>query len=96
MEILVSFPAFPSAADLELVSDTIKAQYGLNSVSISPFFEQKKRENFQKVLFGRLSKAKPVPISGLSIDSGTVSICGKVFGVQSRDIPKRGGASFRF
>ena len=96
MEILASFPAFPSAADLELVSDTIKAQYGLNSVIISPFFEQKKRENFQKVLFGRLSKAKPVPISGLSIDSGTVSICGKVFGVQSRDIPKRGGRLLSF
>ena len=37
-----------------------------------------------------------MPISGLSIDSGTVSICGKVFGVQNRDIPKRGGRLLSF
>lgn len=96
MDILAAFPGFPSAADLELVSDTIKAQYSLNCVSITPFFEQKKQENFQKVIFGKPSKAKAVPISDLNIDSGTVSICGKVFGAQSRDIPKRGGRLLSF
>lgn len=96
IDILAAFPAFPSAADLELVADTIKSQYGMNYVNISPCLEQKKQENFEKTLYGKPSKAKPEPISGLNLDSGIVSICGKVFEVQSRDIQKRGARLLSF
>lgn len=44
----------------------------------------------QKVLFGKTIRKAPVPIGTLNLDMNTVTICGKVFSIQHRELKKRG------
>ena len=93
------FPRMPAPAELSALEGRIAGQYGLSKVRISPDFPRPKSAPRPSdggksgggsggVLMGRAVKGQPVDIGTLTLDSGNVTIRGRVFGTDSREITK--------
>ena len=84
---------------LKQLGDTLQTEFGLNDVDIHPFYQDTRKPAKKSgkdsaaktgtVLMGSKISGEPVPISGLSLESGRVIVKGEVFNVTSREIPKR-------
>ncbi len=100
------FPRPAAPAELHTLEGRIASEFGLNSVELtqrtSPTPSAAKAEKSKvsvkksapapgKVLLGRAIKAAPIPMDGLTAESGNVVIQGEVFAVQSRSAARRGG-----
>ena len=108
MEIDASFAAKPEPGALSRLENAILGEYGLRSVyiradypreAIAPKKDAKKKEKAPAgtALLGKLPKNdKAVPIRDLTLESGTVTVTGKVFEITSRKIGRNNAAVLSF
>ena len=106
------FPAMPSPVETSSLSERIRSDYDLRSVSLQPDFPKPVSSVTEaagapgsavgipapagSVLYGRSIRQAPVPMSSLTLESGRVTVEGDVFAVSSRALQKRGGAVLSF
>ena len=106
------FPAMPSPVETSSLSERIRSDYDLRSVSLQPDFPKPVSSVTEaagapgsavgipapagSVLYGRSIRQAPVPMSSLTLESGRVTVEGDVFAVSSRTLQKRGGAVLSF
>ena len=106
------FPAMPSPVETSSLSERIRSDYDLRSVSLQPDFPKPVSSVTEaagipgsavgvpqpagSVLYGRSIRQTPVPMSSLTLESGRVTVEGDVFAVSSRALQKRGGAVLSF
>ncbi len=101
MAIRAWFPAMPAPAEVSALERAIREEYGLAEVTVAgdwprteaPRPDGKKAE---KVLLGRSIKGKSIPISQVSPELKTVTVTGRVFSADSREIPKRAAVVLQF
>ena len=77
----------PDRAAVMAKSEAVRSQILKESALHVPAPEKKKQK---KAIFGKVVSQKPVPIGTLQLDMGTVTVCGKVFSVNHRELKKRG------
>ena len=98
----VWFPVMPAPADIAQLEEHLAAQYRLRAVTIKadhPAPEVKRAaKNKEKILLGRPIRANAAltPMSELTLESGSVTVEGRVFLSDSREIAKRGAAVLSF
>ena len=106
------FPAMPSPVETASLTERIRADYDLRSVSLQADFPKPvsavpegaaaptssvgSSAPAGSVLYGRPIRQTPVPMSTLTLESGRVTVEGDVFAVSSRSLQKRGGAVLSF
>ncbi len=102
MELAVWFAAMPAPAETAALSARIAAEFGLGTVRILADYpraqaapEERKSERGGRVLLGKPARGKSVPMESLTLESGTVTVTGKVFQADSREV-KGGGAVLSF
>ncbi len=101
MAIRAWFPAMPAPAEVSALERAIREEYGLAEVTVTgdwpraetPRPDGKKAE---KVLLGRSVKGKSIPIGEVSPELKTVTVTGRVFSADSREIPKRAAVVLQF
>ena len=103
MDIEARFPARPAPAELSHLAASLREQYGLSAVNITPRFPQEAAKGAaapaggEKLLFGRaLKEPKCTDMGELTLESGTVTVRGEVFAVNNREIQKRGATVICF
>ena len=110
MSVSAHFARMPAPAEISNICEKIRRDYGFNTVELIPEYHQPKvtpapagakpkaesNKPTGTVLMGRTIKGKPVPMSELTLDSGSVVIEGDVFDVTSRKLTKRDGAVLCF
>ena len=111
LEIFPGCADLASPAELQTLSERLKADYGLSGVGMAPDFPRPKLASTSAttgkapasgdapkgdVLYGRAIKQHPVPMNTLSLESGKVTVEGDVVAVTSRVLQKRGGAVLGF
>lgn len=92
MTVAAWFAAMPSPAELQTLSERLKADYGLSGVGMAPDFPRPKLASTSAttgkapasgdapkgdVLYGRAIKQHPVPMNTLSLESGKVRDTGE-------------------
>ncbi|MBE6963777.1 MAG: PolC-type DNA polymerase III [Ruminococcaceae bacterium] len=91
-------------ADLTMVQELICKVYGFNSVEIehtcveqaipdaqsAPSAAQSGEKSAGKIIFGKPIKGKAMAMKDLTLKTGTASVCGKVFGFESRETRRPG------
>ncbi|MCM1150086.1 MAG: PolC-type DNA polymerase III [Butyricicoccus sp.] len=86
------FARMPAPAELGSLERKIAAEYGLKSARVVPDFPDPKAAPKSApgadVILGRGAKGDPVEIGSLTLDSGSVTVRGRVFGTDSREITK--------
>ena len=98
----VWFPVMPAPADLSQLEEHLAVQYRLRSVTLRadhPAPEVKKaQKSKEKILLGRPIRpgTKCTPMSELTLESGGVTVEGRVFLSDSRELAKRGAAVVSF
>ena len=108
MEIHAHFSKRPAPAEINLISEAIKAVYDIRKVTLQPDFpkpkvmtqprspESQKGQPSGTVLMGKTIKGKIRPMSELTLESGSVIIEGDVLQVDSRKVQKRNAAVLIF
>ena len=102
MEVRVLFPAMPAPTTVSSLEWRLSREYGLRGVTIEAEWPReepapKARGAAGKVLYGRPAKgAKIIPVSEASPELKSVTVSGRVFAEESRDIPKRGAYVLQF
>ena len=106
MELEVWFAAMPASAELGALQSRLCAEYGLQSVVFCCDYPQpeavvsaaramEKAEGKKKaedaVLMGKPIKTSPIPLESVNLESGNVTVRGRVFEIDSREV--KGGAS---
>ena len=106
----IHFDTMPAPADLTILSQHIKEDYGLTGVGINPDYTRTARASSSatdpgsnggkspagKVIYGHEIKTKPVPMSTLTAESGKVTVEGDVVALTNRELQRRGGAVLSF
>ena len=91
------FPRMPAPAELSMLESRLRSEYGLRAVTLRgdyPKPEAPKQSGAGTkpaagdVLMGKAVKGQPVEMASLNMESGSVTICGRVFGCDSREITK--------
>lgn len=109
MDAAVWFPNQPSGALLSAIVQALKQEYGLNSARVLPEYPLPEAEEVKtakssgkkstglpaKPLMGKPIKSSRTPMDMLTAESGTVTVEGSVFGVDSREV-KNGAAVLSF
>ena len=103
MEIDAWFARIPAPAELTTVQNRIRSEYGLRSVLIRPDYpheavkEPTKKEapKAARVLMGKAIKTRSVPMDSLTLESGRVTVTGRVFACDSREV-KNGNVVLSF
>ena len=110
MEADIWFPRKPSGAETDAMVQRLKQEYGFNAVQIRPDYpaplpvEEKVRiikaekgnsGGAEKTLLGKPIKSSRVAMDSLTAESGTVTVEGSVFAVDSREV-KNGAAVLSF
>ena len=108
MAVSAWFPTDPAPAELSMLCERLKADYGLEGVGISPDYPRarasvpamavKKAGGVPSgdVIFGRAIRQKPVPMETVDLESGKVTVEGDVIAVNHRTGLKKGGAVMSF
>ena len=103
MALGVYFARMPAPAEKSALEQSLCAQYGLKSVTLAADWPQLRQERHEdahgnRVLYGRAPKAgaKITPMSDLKPEMGAVTVRGRVFAVNNREIPRRGAAVLSF
>ena len=107
MTVSAWFSSMPSPAEETEICARLKSVFGLDSVKLSPDFpapkyapaasgQSQSKGPAGDVLFGRVIKQSPIPMSSVDLESGRVTVEGDVVSVDSRVIPKSGAAVLGF
>ncbi|MDR1132190.1 MAG: PolC-type DNA polymerase III [Oscillospiraceae bacterium] len=110
MKIIAVFRRCAIPAELHTLEGRIAAEFGLNSVVVgqenaaAPVKKTagpaEKRALSParpgRTVFGRAARGAPVPMRTLTLESGSVVVCGEVFSVKSREIAKTKAWVLRF
>lgn len=107
MTISAWFSSMPSPAEESEICSKLMGIYALNSVKLNSDFPAPKSAPTASqpssgggavgnVLFGRVIKQTPIPMSKVDLESGRVTIEGDVVAADSRIIPKTGAAVLGF
>ena len=111
LSVFAWFPAMPSPVETAALTERIRADYDLRSVSLTADYPRPisaapegsagspsaaSQQPAGTVLYGRAIRQTPVPMSSLTMESGRVTVEGDVFAVSSRTLQKRGGAVLAF
>ena len=104
IELFADFPGAVPPMYISMMERTIAAEYGLDAVRIHAAWPESvkaaksvARDNReqQAALFGRLVRADTTPMEALNLESGRVSVTGKVFAVNNREL-KNGAVVMSF
>lgn len=97
MKITLLLPQPVAPVEITIIEAGIKAELGLNSVTILPVYprgaisernsEKKKPEN--PVIYGKSTTGSITPMEKVTLELGKVTVRGEVFDVQPKEIPKR-------
>ena len=99
------FARMPAPAETHMLEQRLCSEFALESVELRSDFPRaapaKEPEggaaaSKQTVLMGKAVRGKPVAIDTLSLDSGSVTVSGRVFATDSREIAKRQSAVLSF
>ena len=91
------FSRMPAPAEKSMLESRLRAEYALNAVTIRSDYPKPEPPKANKtgskpaagdVLMGKAVKGQPVEMAGLNLESGNVTVCGRVFGTDSREIAK--------
>ncbi len=95
MELTATFAVPVPPVYITMMENTITAEYGVRSVSVRASWpesaraarsvSQEKKGSVTPV-FGKLIKAERTPMSELTLESGRVSVTGRVFAVNTREV----------
>ena len=102
MTIEAFFARMPAPSEQETIEHSLKLQYRLEGVKIRADFPErtaspKAASGGNKLLLGKaLKNPKSVPMSEVTLESGNVTISGKVFAVNNREIQRRGASILSF
>ena len=105
MVIEAFFPRMPAPAELSWIESRLREEYGLRAVTVTADYPRPKPASGGKkegakssgtVLMGRSVKKEPVPMATLTAETGDTVICGRVFGIDNRELPKHHGARLSF
>ena len=112
MSVSAWFAAMPSPAEITGLTARLKAEYGLDELGLVADYPRPKQASSAaavpakapdgkgapqgQVLYGKTIKQRPVPMAGLNLESGRVTVEGDVVDVTSRKLQKRGGAVLSF
>ena len=107
VSIAARFAAMPSPVELNALTASIRADYELQSVTVTPDYPRQSaapaepaapgaKKPTGSVLMGKAIKQRPVPMETLTLESGRVCVEGDVVAVTSRTIPKSGAAVLCF
>ena len=101
------FSRMPAPAETRILEDRLCAEFGLAQAEVradyprvsapAPTKEAKGGSaSKQTVLMGKAIKSKPVSMDTLNLESGSVTVSGRVFATDSREIAKRQAAVLSF
>ena len=109
LKLKARFPAALPAGKISAIEEEIKRQYGLSSVELQALYavepakqertaadKAPKSESSGKVIFGKPTKSKIIPMKDISLETGKCAIEGDVFAVTSKELQKRGNAVLCF
>lgn len=96
MKLTLRLPEPLAPVDITIIEDGIKTEFGLADVSVRPVYARAghtaKKKDFKKgetqVIYGRAIKGSITPMEQVALELGRVTVCGDVFDVQSKEIPK--------
>ena len=101
------FARMPAPAETRILEDRLRAEYGLEQAELradypAPAAAAAAKEpqgapaSKQTVYMGKAIRSKTVPMETLTLESGNVTVSGRVFGTDSREIAKRQAAVLSF
>ena len=107
MEVRAFFPSMPAPVELSALEWTLRREYGLRGVTVDADWPKEAapaeksgngggKASAAAVLYGKRIKGASIPISEASPEMKTVTVSGRVFAEESRDIPKRGAYVLQF
>ena len=106
MQCRAFFPQPPAPAELSALEGRLCMEYDMLETEIIPDYPKQEPKPAEKsgaqkapkgdVLMGRAVKGAPVDISTLTLESGNVTVYGKVFGCDSREIQKANAVVLSF
>lgn len=97
MQASAFFARMPAPSELSMLESRLRAEFGLREVSLLADFpkpeapkaaESKAKSAPGEVLMGRAVKGQTTDIGSLNLESGSVTVQGRVFAVESREIVK--------
>ena len=97
------FPRMPAPAELHLLEQTLREEYGLHDAELLADYphtapaapKAAKQPGGGPVLMGKAIKATPVAMDTLTLESGSVTVRGRVFAADHR-VTKRGATILSF
>ena len=102
MQVNARFCCMPAPAELKMLEDRLRTEYSLRSVELLAEYPMpeapapKQTGSKQKVLMGKAIRSAPVAMETLTLESGNVTVSGKVFATDSRELVKRQAAVLSF
>ena len=102
MQVDAHFSCMPAPAEVRMLEGRLQAEFGLKGVEIVaeyPLPEAPKapgEAKKQTVLMGKAIRSKPVRMDTLTLESGNVTVTGRVFATDSRELAKRQAAVLSF
>ena len=99
MSVSALFPAMPAPQEISALERRLTAEYGLRSVRIDADWPRETPKPDKKkatVIMGRAIRGSVTPMNLLKGDMKNVTVSGRVFSEDGRDIPKRGAYVAQF
>jgi len=102
MQVNAHFCCMPAPAELKMLEDRLRSEYALSSVELLAEYPApaptapKQAAPRQKVLMGKAIRSVPVAMETLTLESGNVTVSGRVFATDSRELAKRQAAVLSF
>jgi len=105
------FNAMPSPVEIRMLSERLKEDYALAGVGIVPDYPRPKMASSAAVstkpnpaggkpagdvIMGKSIRQRPIPMEGITLESGKVTVEGDVVKVDSRTLKKQGSAVLAF
>ncbi len=102
MQVNAFFSRMPAPAELNMLEERLRTEYGLSDVELRAEYPMpevpaaKQDAPKQHVLMGKSIRSRPVSMDTLTLESGNVTVSGRVFATDSRELAKRQAAVLSF
>ncbi len=103
IQVSARFCRMPAPAELRMLEERLRAEYGLERAELLPEYPmpeppaRKETAAKQKILMGdKPIRSAPVAMETLTLESGNVTVSGRVFATDSRELAKRQAAVLSF